>query len=98
MQRFAEQRERRVNSASGRKRPSTSCATGVLSISVRPQLGLAPPTRRSNADRLWFPPALLECLVRVTAGFLFFLPQLEELAILPAPPIFRRPFAYDVFV
>src|SRR5262249_32495018 len=33
-----------------------------------------------------------------TTGLLFFLPELEELAVLPAPPGFRRPLAHHVLV
>src|SRR5437667_81335 len=58
------------------------------------------PSRRSEATSClsWLPATLLECLVRVTPGFRFVLPELEELTVLPAPPGFRRPLAHHVFV
>src|SRR5438876_11584476 len=46
----------------------------------------------------WLPATLLERLVRVTTSLLLLLPQLEELAVLPAALGFRRPFAHHVFI
>src|SRR5262245_15511685 len=57
---------------------------------------VASPCRTSTPSR--FPPPLRERLVRITAGLLLFLPELEELAVLPAPPGLLRPLAHHVFV
>src|SRR5579872_7355542 len=62
------------------------------------RLSAAATPRRTGSWRSWLPPPLLERLVRVTTGFLLLLPQLEELALLPAAFVFRRPFAHHVLV
>src|SRR5690242_16495746 len=45
-----------------------------------------------------FPPPVPEGLVRVAPRLLLFLPELEELALLPAPPGLRGPLAHHVLV
>src|SRR5262245_20094966 len=55
-----------------------------------------PPLRRSF--RLWLPAPVLERLSGVTTGLFLLLPQLEEIALLPAPLVFRRPFTHHALV
>src|SRR5438034_10768930 len=54
--------------------------------------------RAACAGSSRLPPPLRERLVRVATCLLFFLPQLDELAALPAPPAFGCPLAHHVFV
>src|SRR5262249_33392985 len=60
----------------------------------------SPHTRsaQSRAKHSWLPPPLLERLPRITTSARLLFPQFDELARLPAPPMFRRPFAYNVLV
>src|SRR5262245_33333281 len=57
--------------------------------------GQSPPVGTGTPSRL--PAPLLERLARVAARPLLFLPELHELAVLPAPPALR-PLADDVLV
>jgi hypothetical protein len=62
------------------------------------QGGQHPRCRPRGSWRSWLPPSLLERLAGVTTGFLLLFPQLEELALLPAPLVFRRPLAHHILV
>src|SRR5262245_14954780 len=73
--------------------PQTGPQDGVSCYTVSPPAPAAALGRRSG-----FPATVLERLVRITPGLDLFLPELEELALLPAPPRFRRPFAHHVLV
>src|SRR5262249_8303821 len=46
----------------------------------------------------WFPPAVLQRPVPITARLRLLLPELEELAILPSPPDFRCPLAHHILI
>src|SRR5579875_2962117 len=82
--------------APGRFRPRPSAGPG--SVSRASAVECLPFSHPRPCQRSWLPATLLERLAGVTPGLLLLLPQLEELALLPAPLVFRRPLAHNVFV